>query len=422
MVAAVWTTPGLVNTSTSPLGQLQFMEVEHTTAVPVGSSGGPVALPLLHIPTPGDHYSPSTGSATMTVIYELSRQHTKRGGDTVIVVSSGTRHDYDVGRAIETGYSGALPSRKQVMSDALLGRFGAPRIATLRAFAPAVHAIPEDFDGHALLHNAVAPVRSVAQSQPGVRPTIYAHNDLFRTYSSTELRRSIASCHRVVCVSQFIADRLQERAGGSVDNVRVVLNGVDVARFTPTLNREPTSEPLILFVGQVTPHKAPDLLIRAAVRLGSRFPFRLRIVGSSGFSSDGSLSDYERELRRLAAPLGDRVEFKRFIGRSDISFEYQQGDIFVVPSNWDDPCPLTVLEGLSCGLPIICSRRGGIPEEGADAVTYFDPPDVDGLAERLEWLISDENARLAFGERARQRAMELSWEHQYECLVGALVG
>src|SRR5919204_6515087 len=51
----------------------------------------------IHIPTPGDHYSAATGSATMTVIYEISREHARDGGQTRVIVGRGTRHDYPVG-------------------------------------------------------------------------------------------------------------------------------------------------------------------------------------------------------------------------------------------------------------------------------------------------------------------------------------
>ena len=57
-----------------------------------------------------------------------------------------------------------------------------------------------------------------------------------------------------------------------------------------------------------------------------------------------------------------KVLFKRILD------EYQKASIFCVPTDYDDACPLAMLEGLACGLPTVASQRGGIPEEGGDAV------------------------------------------------------
>lgn len=55
---------------------------------------------ILHVPTPGEHYSPATGSRPMSIIYELAREHERRGGATSVVVAIGTRHDYPVGHVV----------------------------------------------------------------------------------------------------------------------------------------------------------------------------------------------------------------------------------------------------------------------------------------------------------------------------------
>jgi glycosyltransferase involved in cell wall biosynthesis len=174
---------------------------------------------------------------------------------------------------------------------------------------------------------------------------------------------------------------------------------------------------VVLFVGRVTPQKSPDLLIRAAAKiLSPRRRFKLRIVGNSGFSAADPLTPYEQEIRKLAAPLGEAVEFQSFVDRAGVSRELDAASIYCVPSNWDDPCPLTVPEGLASGLPCIVSRRGGIPEEAADAALYFNPPNVDALANRLVYLLDDPAARSEWGQRARARALQITWENQYRLL------
>lgn len=376
----------------------------------------------IHLPTPGDHYSPATGSALMTIIYELAREHEKRGGDTRVVVGRGTRHDYPVGTAVEVGFP-PLPSRPQRLVDAGLGRLGLPRRFGVSLYEPARDAIERDFEGPILVHNNPAGLRCLRRHSPHAQLCVYLNNVVFRTYSRRELRRVLGTVDVAVCVSNFIADDVERRAGGLRDKLAVVHNGVDTARFQPVTDGAASEEPVVLFLGRVVPEKGPDLLLRAARKLaGRRRPFKVRIVGSSGFAATDPLSPYERELRAIAEPIADRVHFQPFIDRAAILDEYRSASVFCVPSNWDDPCPLTVLEGLASGLPIIASRRGGIPEIGGDAALYFRPPDIDTLAERLAHLLDDEQARSDWGARARARAEAFSWGNQYLVLRDALAG
>ena len=380
----------------------------------------PADLLLIHVPIPGDHYSGAAGGAIMTKVYEFSRQHEAAGGTTRIVVGRGTRHDYPVGECVEVDFRG-LPSRPEKLADACLGLLGFGRQFSAAAWEPALTAIDGSFEGPVLVYNGPAALPAFRKARPRARLALYACNVLFRTYTKREVRRVVEPADFVVCVSDFVADDLAARLGGHAHKLRVVHNGVDVERFRPTGGVD-TEEPLVLFVGRVVPEKGADVLLRASRKLlGRGRRFRVRIVGSRGFSAADPLSAYERSLRKLARPIGDAVEFHPFVDRNGIRSHYDSASIFCVPSNWDDPCPLTLLEAMACGLPTVAARRGGIPEVGAEAVLYFQPPSADELAERLAHLLDDESARVEMGRRARDRACSLSWAHQYAKLRAAVL-
>src|SRR4029079_7342093 len=92
-------------------------------------------LPFIHIPTPGDHYSPATGSAISTLIYQFAKAHASRAGHTDIVLARGTRPHYDVGRCIEVAPR-TYPPRWQRAIDAGLARFGLPRSFGVARYRP----------------------------------------------------------------------------------------------------------------------------------------------------------------------------------------------------------------------------------------------------------------------------------------------
>jgi len=357
----------------------------------------------------------------MTVIHQFAVRHASRAGQTRLIVNRGTRHDYTVGECIEVSGPPYPPKWKKAV-DGVASRLGLGRPMAAGVYRAHLSAVPQDFRGPLFLFNAPAAVELARKLRPHALICLWAQNELFRTYGDGELRRVAASADRMICCSHFIADALVRRLPpNQAAKARVVLNGVDAEIFQPPEAPPRNSPPVILFVGRVQPVKGPDLLIRAAVKLaGEGIPFVLRVVGSQNFSSTDPLTPYERELRVLAEPIRDRVQFQPFTDRAGIVGVYQSADINVVPSNWDEPFGLTVLEAMACGLPSIVSRRGGIPEVAGDAALFFDPPDVAALAERLRSLLADPAARLTWGRKASARALELTWEHSYRQLLNAL--
>lgn len=385
-------------------------------------------LDHIHIPTPGDHYSPTTGSAVPTVIYEVARCHADAGGRTRVVVGLDTRRDrYPVGECLEARFGRTLPSRWEKAFDLAAGRVGMARPFAGRPYMNACAAIPRGFSGVLFVHNAPAALPVLRRRFPDALLCLWAHNDLFRTYTEREAAEVVSCSDVVLCVSGYIAAGVRSALPARLhDHIRVVHNGADTERFRPALQaaNDPVS-PTILFLGRILPQKGPDLVLKALHHIrsekGGAMPaFRVRIVGSSNFNPDAPLTAYERELRALAAPFGNVVEFVPSVDRKRVVEEYARGQIFCVPSNWDDPCPLTTLEGLACGLPMIAARRGGIPEIGGDAVLYFSPPDVERLAGHLLLLLENGEVRQEWGRRARARAEELCWGNQYVRLCATL--
>jgi glycosyltransferase involved in cell wall biosynthesis len=395
-------------------------------AIPATTPPTQIEPPLVHIPTPGDHYSPATGSAVITIIYELARLHAERNGRTKVLVTRGSSDGYppySVGELVEIDGAGALPGRLGKMFDAAWGRLFASRPMAASQFRAAGEylraASPEASE--IFVHNAPAAMPLLRRALPNSSLHLYAHNQLFNSFNRREVGQVIDSCTSVICVSQFIANDIAARFGRGSPKLKVVINGVDTDAFCPSKAADQAGPPLVLFLGRVVPDKGVDLLVRAACSLlDKNIPFRLRIVGSSNFNPADPLSAYEKELRRLAVPLGDRCQFVPFVPRDSVIAEYQKATLFIVPSVFEEPCSLTIREAMSCGLPTVASRRGGTPEFGADAIGYFTPPDIKELAGELERLLRDPQARMELGARGRRRAEQFSWRRQYARLRQAI--
>ncbi len=379
---------------------------------------------FIHVPTAGDHYSPRTGSAAMSVIYKLSCEHAARGGETHVVVGRGTcvgYPPYPVGKVVEADLPAWIPPRHKRAADAVLGRLFCLRPFTGGAYSPVADAIARDTRATVFVHTIAPAVPYLRRLLPNARICLYIHNQVLGRYGRREMESLVRACDVVIGVSKFIADDFEMRLGRPDKKVRYLLNGVDTGEFSPAPRTKGGEPATIAFVGRVLPVKGVDLLLRAANLLAGRgLDFRIRIVGSENNSAAAPLSTYERSLREIAAPLGAKVEFHPCVPREQVPDEYRRADILCVPSTWDEPCPLALLEGMASGLPIVASRRGGIPELGGDSVLYFDPPDVEVLAGHLAMLVSDMRARNLWGEKSRKKALASTWSDRYMQLLDVL--
>jgi hypothetical protein len=122
----------------------------------------------IQIPTPGDHYSPAYGSALITIIYEISKIHQMNSGKTRVIVGKGTRHDHDCGEIVEVDFPLEL-SRNQKIVDYGLECIGAKRMFGPRQYAPALEAIPRDFDGVVFIHNNPVALRLIQSARPNAK-------------------------------------------------------------------------------------------------------------------------------------------------------------------------------------------------------------------------------------------------------------
>jgi glycosyltransferase involved in cell wall biosynthesis len=239
------------------------------------------------------------------------------------------------------------------------------------------------------------------------RPVVLELHDIVRRGLGRRVQRAavrLASC--TIAVSNAVA----ESVGGRPHNLHVVPQGVDPERFKPgppdaawraRLSSEP-DEPIVGVVGRVDPEKGIRTVLQAMTMLdGPARRSHLAVVGAPGLD-DGS---YEAELQIEAArTLGDRC---RFVGPVDeVPVVLRSLDVLVNAST-SEPFGLSVLEAQACGVPVICSASGGIPEFVDDGVTglLVAPGEPDDLAAELNRLLGTSGLRDDLRESARRHVV-----------------
>ena len=183
----------------------------------------------------------------------------------------------------------------------------------------------------------------------------------------------------------------------------VIGGGVDASKFSPDprVARGETA----LFVGRVMPHKGINDLVNA---VADDAP--LEIIGPR---SDAT---FLRDLHTMAH--GKRVEFRHDCDDGALVEAYRRALCVVLPSVYKtmyghetrvpELLGQTLLEGMACGAPAVCTDVASMPEVVEDGVTGFvvPPNDAATLGARLGWLREHREAARAMGEAARRRVLE----------------
>ena len=196
-----------------------------------------------------------------------------------------------------------------------------------------------------------------------------------------------------ICVSEY--DREVGIAAGMCERERTVVihNGIDVRGFEAT-NHGRRDVPVVAFVGRLAPQKDPETLIRALAML-ERNSYHA-VVAGSGPDADSIAAEIER------LGLNDSVDLLGV--RDDVSEILGSADVFVLSSIYE--ClPISVLEAMAAGLPVVATKVGGVPELVVDGQTGFivGSRDPEALAQAIRKLLANPHLRRRFGDAARAR-------------------
>ncbi|MGD8276858.1 MAG: glycosyltransferase family 4 protein [Gemmatimonadota bacterium] len=209
------------------------------------------------------------------------------------------------------------------------------------------------------------------------------------------LRRWLHVVDRTLAPSRAFAEAF-ERHGIAVD-------GILRLPVSPGVGRRSRGRiPLVAFAGRLVAEKGCDIAIRAFAGVVEAHPdARLLIAG------DGpERAALEALAERIG--IGNRIEFAGFLPRSDLERRLEAAWVQCVPSLWDEPYGLVVIEALARGTPVVASAAGALPELVEDARTgYLVPPGEPALLEAaIRRILADPVAADSLGDAARRTTLE----------------
>lgn len=212
---------------------------------------------------------------------------------------------------------------------------------------------------------------------------------LLRLYESLSLRRT----KNIIAVSKAVRDELIEWYHYKGE-VTVIPNGIDTNMFQPSKKRN--AKKRVLFCGRLIAWKGPGFVIKAMPQVLNQHP-----DVSFVFGVVGDRKPYLRMLEEMGIPQ-EHFEF-RYVNYQDMPQFYNSGDMLVLPSLLEG-FPMTILEAMACGLPVVASNVGDVAELVQDGVTGFllDRGDYEALADRINLLLGDGALRERMSQNARR--------------------
>ena len=242
---------------------------------------------------------------------------------------------------------------------------------------------------------------------------LYLHNDLLNN-TTKGYKEIYNKATRILTVSNYISSCVKTI---NPDDTKCfpILNGIDIQAFSPNIPSCITRSQLgldeddfvMVFSGRVTKEKGVSELIDVMIQLKQYEKIKLLIIGSSFYGDATREDSFIRTLKQKAETIKDRILFTGYIPYSQMPQYLKVSDIAVIPSLWDDPCPNTVLEAQAMGLPIITTRRGGIPEEVTEDNAILLTTDTDfkdRLKEAILLLYEQPGKRLQMSEEGIKNA------------------
>jgi glycosyltransferase involved in cell wall biosynthesis len=280
---------------------------------------------------------------------------------------------------------------------------------------------------------------------PNVKICLHMECDWLSQLDEKVIEQRLSKVNLIIGCSHYITKKVQSRFPQFASRCRTVYNGVDVVQLfdknTSKKSRENSDLKTLLFVGRVSPEKGVHVLIDAFEKVFSQYPQTiLKIIGPEVVvakemmdpSNSESMTDelksfyngsYVSHLKaRMSSKASKCVFFLGPVQHSKLITHYQDSDIFIFPSVWNEPFGIPIIEAMAMKLPVIATQGGAFPEiitEGKSGL-LVKRGSANALANAIIQLLSDNYLRESMSQVGRQRAIDsFSWEIVTENLLHA---
>ncbi len=257
------------------------------------------------------------------------------------------------------------------------------------------------------------------RKMPQQKIFLHMHNEhlcikLFRPF----YRHALKKVNTIICVSDYIRRASIQHFPEFADKFTVVFNATDPEVFKPygceaitqlkdVLAIEP-GKTYLLYVGRLTELKGVHILIKAFEQIHAKRPNTRLVIAGSSFFGGAAKTTYEQSLVELAKSVSQSIIFTGYIAHEKLKYLYSAVDLVILPSVWQDPCPLVVLEALASGTCLLATNVGGVPEVLEHKVVGELVPaaDANALSNAVKTILANPQQKAKMEQAGRQKMIE----------------
>lgn len=186
----------------------------------------------------------------------------------------------------------------------------------------------------------------------------------------------------------------------------MIYPGIDPSYSVPEKEIGLKKEPFLLFTGTIEPRKNLITLLKAyqLFREQNKNKFKLIITGGKGWKSDEFYSELEQH------PFFEDIELKGYVSKEELKELYKKATVFIYPSLYEG-FGFPVAEAMNCGAPCIASQSSSLTEVGGDAVLYFNPENVNELAQNILAITESEKLQKELIIKGKIQANKFKWSN-----------
>lgn len=209
--------------------------------------------------------------------------------------------------------------------------------------------------------------------------TLSLHEKL---YASFMLRAAVWLSDMLITVSEFSRREILRYLTVENHRIHVIYNGAKMFPEANTATDFFNPSPYILFVGNVKPHKNLKNAMAAFSQIKNEFPDLFFVI----VGEHKKLRTADTEISSAIAASESHIRFTGHIDDATLGRYYKNAALLLFPSYYEG-FGLPILEAMYFGIPIAASKASSIPEIGTDAVVYFDPSNMEEMAEAIRQIL-----------------------------------
>lgn len=233
-------------------------------------------------------------------------------------------------------------------------------------------------------------------------------------YLEYMIGKSIKKAEKIIAISDFTKQDILKYFPIHPEKVCVVHQGLNMRKFSnpmteiqqlEILERYKIEKPFILAVGHLEPRKNYERLFEAFKKLldKGRVQHKLVIVGRENWY-------YEQIYSKVdALELKDNIVFTGFVQDEYLPYFYLHADLFIAPSTFEG-FGFTPLEAMVADTPVLASKIASHPEVLGDAALYFDPFDIDDIADKIEFALEQQTLTDDLRRKAQKNLERFQWD------------